>query len=58
LVGHERRRRVRPRGAVRESAMVFERMGANLTPRVYPGMDHVANDDEIAVAKRILQEVA
>jgi hypothetical protein len=38
--------------------MVFERMGANLTPRVYPGMDHVANDDEIAVAKRILQEVA
>ena len=37
--------------------MVFERIGANATLRVYPGTDHVVND-EIAVAKRILQEVA
>lgn len=33
-------------------------MGANVDLRVYPGMDHVVNDDEIAVAGKILQEVA
>ncbi len=33
-------------------------MGANVTLRVYHGMDHVVNDDEIAVAKKILQGVA
>jgi predicted esterase len=47
-----------PEERVRESAMVFERMGANVTLRVYPGMDHVVNDDEIAMAKKILQGVA
>jgi len=33
-------------------------MGANVALRVYPGMDHVVNDDEIAAAKKILQQVA
>ena len=47
-----------PEERVRESARVFERMGANVTLRVYPGMDHVVNDDEIAVAKKILQGIA
>ena len=47
-----------PEERVRESAMVFERMGANVALRVYPGMGHVVNDDEIAVAKKILQRVA
>jgi predicted esterase len=47
-----------PEERVRESAEVFERMGANITLRVYPGMDHVVNDDEVAVAREILQEVA
>jgi predicted esterase len=47
-----------PEERVRESAMVFERMGANVTLRVYPGMNPVVNDDEIAVAKKILQGVA
>jgi predicted esterase len=47
-----------PEERVWESARVFERMGANVTLRVYPGMDHVVNDDEIAVAKKILQGVA
>ena len=47
-----------PEERVRASAEVFERMGANVALRVYPGMDHVVNDDEIAAAKKILQEVA
>jgi predicted esterase len=33
-------------------------MGANVTLRVYPGMGHVMNDDEIAAARKILREVA
>ena len=47
-----------PEERVRESAMVFERMGANVTLRVYPRMGHIVNDDEIAVAKKSLQRVA
>ena len=47
-----------PEERVRESAEVFERMDANVTLRVYPGMDHVVNDDEIAVAREILKGVA
>jgi predicted esterase len=47
-----------PEQRVRESAGIFEKMGANVTLRVYPGLDHVVNDDEIAVAGEILQEVA
>ena len=42
---------------VRESARVFEAMGAEVTLRVYSGMDHVVNDDEIDFARRILQDV-
>lgn len=47
-----------PLERVRESARVFEEMGADVTLRVYPGMDHVVNDDEIDLARQILQEVA
>ncbi len=47
-----------PEQRVRETAEIFEKMGANVALRVYPGMEHVVNDGEIAVAKKILQEVA
>jgi predicted esterase len=47
-----------PEERVRESARVFESMGAEVTLRVYPGMDHVVNDDEIVVARKILERVA
>jgi predicted esterase len=43
-----------PEERVRESARVFERMGANVTLRVYPGMDHIVNDDEISAAREML----
>lgn len=42
---------------VEESAAVFERMGAVVTMRFYPGMGHLVNDDEIAVGQRILDTV-
>ncbi len=47
-----------PEERVRESARVFERMGANVTLRVYPGMDHIVNDDEISVAREMLGNAA
>jgi len=43
-----------PLSRVEESAEVFRRMGADVTMRIYPGMAHVVNDDEIAFAQRIL----
>jgi len=43
-----------PEARVRESAYLFTRMGATVTLRIYPGMGHVVNDDEIVVAQGIL----
>lgn len=41
---------------VEESAAVFARMGAEVTPRLYPGMGHLVNDDEIARAREIMEQ--
>lgn len=47
-----------PESRVRETAGVFERMGAEVTTRIYPGSDHVVNDHEIAVARDLLARLA
>lgn len=47
-----------PQARVDESASVFERMGAAVTRRIYPGMGHLVNDDEIAFARTLLAELA
>ncbi len=47
-----------PLARVQESAALFRQMGAQVVERVYPGMEHIVNDDEIAVARAILQEVS
>lgn len=44
-----------PRERVEESALVFERMGAVVEQRIYPGMGHLINDDEIAFARTLIQ---
>ncbi len=46
-----------PEARVIESAEVCERMGASVTRRIYPGMGHSVNDDEIAWARNLLDEV-
>ena len=46
-----------PETRVRESAAVCERMGATVTTKIYPGMGHLVNDDEIAHARALLDEV-
>jgi len=43
-----------PKERVDESAAVFERRGASVTERIYPGMGHVVNDDEITFVQSLL----
>ena len=47
-----------PETRVRESAAVCERMGATVTMKIYPGMGHLVNDDEIAHARALLDSIA
>jgi predicted esterase len=47
-----------PEARVRDSAAVYERMGAEVTTRIYPGMGHLVNDDELAFARGVLAQLA
>ena len=47
-----------PKTRVDESAAVFTRMGANVTERIYPGMGHLVNDDEIAFTQRLMDQIS
>lgn len=47
-----------PAARVRESAAYLERMGAAVTLRLYPGMGHSINDEEMAVGRGLLEELA
>ena len=47
-----------PEGRVRESAAVFDRMGATVTARIYSGMGHLVNDDELAFARDLIATLA
>jgi predicted esterase len=47
-----------PKDRVDESALVFGRRGADVTKRIYPGMGHVVNDDEIAFAQTLLDRLS
>src|SRR4051812_23861703 len=44
-----------PLARVRESSEVFRRMGAAVDERIYPGMGHTVNADEIAAVRALLQ---
>ena len=47
-----------PRERVLETEAVFKRMDATVTRRLYPGMGHLVNDDEIAFVRGVLDAVA
>jgi predicted esterase len=47
-----------PAARVRQSAEVFRRSGAEVTERIYPGMGHLVNEDEIEFARGLLSSVA
>lgn len=46
-----------PAKRVIESAQVLERMGAHVTWRLYPGMGHLVNEDEIAEVRAMMEVV-
>jgi predicted esterase len=46
-----------PAARVEESGQVFVEMGASVTKRLYLGMGHTVNDDEIAVAVQFMDQV-
>jgi predicted esterase len=46
-----------PAARVEETAAVLTRMGAAVDLRIYPGMGHVVNDDEISAARALLDRV-
>jgi len=41
-----------------EAAEVFKRMGGDVTMRLYPGMGHMVNEDEIEAVRKIVKAVA
>jgi predicted esterase len=43
-----------PIDRVRESADVFRRLGAEVDERIYPGMGHTVNEDELAAVNALL----
>jgi phospholipase/carboxylesterase len=45
-----------PLWRVQESTRVLLALGAEVTERIYPGMGHTINDDEIAHVRRMLQD--
>lgn len=47
-----------PADRVRESAAHLERMGAAVTLRLYPGMGHAINDEEVAFGRDLLASLA
>jgi predicted esterase len=46
-----------PQERVDESAIVFERMGAEVTKRIYPAMGHLVNPDEIAFTQALMDGI-
>ena len=46
-----------PKERVDESAVVFERMGADVTKRIYPGMGHLVNQDEIVFTRALMDTI-
>jgi predicted esterase len=46
-----------PIGRVRETEAVMSGLGAEVATRIYPGGGHGINDDEVAVARRILAQL-
>ena len=43
-----------PAARVRESGEVLERLGGEVTLRLYPGMGHIVNDDEIEAVRAMV----
>jgi len=47
-----------PKARVDQSAAVFSGMGATVTERIYPGMGHQVNEDELEFVREMMEAVA
>jgi phospholipase/carboxylesterase len=47
-----------PKARVDESAAALRQMGADVTERIYPGMGHTVNEDEITFTRDLMEKVA
>ena len=47
-----------PAARVRETAEVLERLGGAVDARLYPGMGHIVNEDELEAVRGILRGIA
>lgn len=47
-----------PKERVTESAEVLRKLGAQVTAKLYPGMEHTINEDELQQARQIVNKVA
>jgi len=47
-----------PKDRVEETARVLARMGADVTVRLYPGMGHTINDEELEAVRAMLRRAA
>ena len=46
-----------PKDRVVEAGEVFERMGAMVTVRLYPGMAHTVSGEEIAIIRKMVETI-
>ena len=46
-----------PKIRVDETATAFERAGARVVERIYPGMGHLVNEDEIAFTRELMSQI-
>lgn len=46
-----------PKARVQETTRVMQRMGANVTERLYPGMGHTVNQDEIEFVRGMMKAI-
>lgn len=46
-----------PLRRVEETAEILEKMGARVTKRIYPGMEHTVNEEELTLARELLAEL-
>ncbi|HTQ79812.1 MAG TPA: dienelactone hydrolase family protein [Thermoanaerobaculia bacterium] len=47
-----------PRARVAESAEALSRLGGEVTERIYPGLGHAVNGDEVEFARNLLRQLA
>jgi predicted esterase len=46
-----------PKERVNETEEVFEKLGASVTKKLYPGMPHTVNEDEINVVRSMIERI-